>query len=237
MFPQVIHINFGVTLDQNPDLGQNIHMVNPQNRQTLPAGKSAASPGASALHEKLYSVALERVRQRGFEAVTVSEVTREANVAKGTFFNYFRSKDHILSEYLKRTLSEILKDLADRGQSGTEAILSLSDLVVSRLMADPKVAAALIPRLGSLPPSTDGAPSEIESLQEWIQSRLAETLPVRVPLVDPPHRTSLPSHLTWALRGKLEEWARGGMQGGKNLGKSVRKEVGFLLASAGLPGE
>jgi hypothetical protein len=58
-----------------------------------------------------------------------------------------------------------------------------------------------------------------------------------VPLVDPPHRTSLPSHITWAIRGKLEEWARGGRQGGKNLKKGVRRELGFLLASAGLPSE
>jgi AcrR family transcriptional regulator len=182
-------------------------------------------------------VALSRIRQKGFEGVTVSEITREAGVAKGTFFNYFRTKDHILSEYLRRTLAKLLAEVDGRGHSGTDAILTLSDRVVDALLSDPKVAGALIPRLGSLPPSQAGAPTEIDLLRDWIRAKLGESLPVRVPLVDPPHSTSLPSHLTWALRGRLEEWTRGGQQGGKSLKKTVRRELAFLLASAGLPSE
>ena len=182
-------------------------------------------------------MALVRIREKGFEGVTVSEITREAKVAKGTFFNYFRSKDHILSEYLKRTVERILKEVEDHGHSGTDAILALCDGVVDTFVADPRIAEALIARMGSLPPARPGAPTEISLLRDWIRAKLGETLPVQVPLVDPPHPTSLPSHLTWALRGKLEEWREGGQQGGKTLKKTVRREIGFLLASAGLPSE
>lgn len=236
MFPQVIH-RTPVGLDQIHDLGQTIHMTNSHPGSTSPASPKVPSSAPSPVGEKLFAVALTRIREKGFEGVTVSEVTREAGVAKGTFFNYFRSKDHILSEYLIRTVERILREVENRGHSGTDAILALSDTIVDSLLADPKVAEALIARLGSLPASRAGAPSGMHILQDWIQAKLGETLPVRVPLVDPPHPTSLPAHLTWALRGKLEEWAQSGQQGGKSLKKTVRRELGFILASAGLPSD
>jgi len=212
-------------------------MATSKSGPTSPAAAPPLSNASSPVGEKLFAVALSRIRQKGFDGVTVSEITREAGVAKGTFFNYFRSKDHILSEYLKRTIEKLLAEVEDRGHSGTEAILALSDGVVDSLLADSRVAGALVARLGSLPPSQAGAPTEIDLLQSWMQAKLAETLPVRVPLVDPPHASSLPSHLTWALRGRLEEWTRGGQSAGKSLKKTVRREIGFLLASAGLPSE
>jgi len=46
--------------------------------------------------EKLFTTALELFRERGYEAVSVREITAMAKVAKGTFFNYFPSKDHLL---------------------------------------------------------------------------------------------------------------------------------------------
>jgi len=224
-------------VDQDNDLGQTIDMTSRTAAKSSPATSSTTSGSGGGVGERLFSIALTRIREKGFEGVTVSEITREASVAKGTFFNYFRTKDHILSEYLRRTLREALESVEDRGHSGTGAILALCDSLLDRLLADPLVANALISRLGSLPPSQTGEPSEMTNLQSWIGSRLAETLPIRVPLVDPPHPTSLPSHLTWALRGKLEEWSSGRIQGGKVLRKAVHREMGFLLSSAGLPSE
>ena len=46
--------------------------------------------------ERLYEAALELFRTQGYEATTVSQITTRAGLAKGTFFNYFSTKDAVL---------------------------------------------------------------------------------------------------------------------------------------------
>ena len=45
---------------------------------------------------RLVEASLECFSERGFDATTVEEITRRAGVAKGTFFNYFRTKVDVL---------------------------------------------------------------------------------------------------------------------------------------------
>lgn len=49
-----------------------------------------------ATRARLVEASLTCFSQRGFDGVTVGEITRRAGVAKGTFFNYFRSKVDVL---------------------------------------------------------------------------------------------------------------------------------------------
>jgi AcrR family transcriptional regulator len=46
----------------------------------------------------LLEAAHDLFRDKGYEATTVEEITGRADVAKGTFFNYFPSKEALLSE-------------------------------------------------------------------------------------------------------------------------------------------
>ncbi|MBM4457164.1 MAG: TetR/AcrR family transcriptional regulator [Chloroflexi bacterium] len=46
--------------------------------------------------ERLYEAALELFRAQGYETTTVDQITRQAGLAKGTFFNYFPTKDAVL---------------------------------------------------------------------------------------------------------------------------------------------
>jgi len=45
---------------------------------------------------KIFEVAGRLFKEKGFEDVTVDEITREAGIAKGTFFNYFPTKTSLL---------------------------------------------------------------------------------------------------------------------------------------------
>src|ERR1700674_4943429 len=46
--------------------------------------------------ERLFRAALDLFAKKGFAKTTVEDITEAADVGKGTFFNYFPSKDHIL---------------------------------------------------------------------------------------------------------------------------------------------
>jgi TetR/AcrR family transcriptional regulator, cholesterol catabolism regulator len=46
--------------------------------------------------ERLYAAALTLFRSQGYESTTVDQIARRAGLAKGTFFNYFPTKDSIL---------------------------------------------------------------------------------------------------------------------------------------------
>jgi AcrR family transcriptional regulator len=46
----------------------------------------------------LLEAALALFHEKGYEATTVEEITEQADVAKGTFFNYFPSKEALLDE-------------------------------------------------------------------------------------------------------------------------------------------
>lgn len=61
---------------------------------SLATGKRAASK--QARRDRLYDAALDLFRQQGYEQTTVDQIARAAGVAKGTFFNYFSTKDAIL---------------------------------------------------------------------------------------------------------------------------------------------
>ncbi|HSJ55538.1 MAG TPA: helix-turn-helix domain-containing protein, partial [Anaerolineae bacterium] len=48
--------------------------------------------------QALLVAALDLFRAKGYDAATVEEITEKADVAKGTFFNYFASKEAMLGE-------------------------------------------------------------------------------------------------------------------------------------------
>lgn len=57
--------------------------------------------------ERLFRSALELFAQKGFAETTVEHITEPADVGKGTFFNYFPSKDHILLAFGEMQLSKL----------------------------------------------------------------------------------------------------------------------------------
>ena len=65
-------------------------------------------------HHRLLEAGERLFREHGFDATTVEEIAVASDVAKGTFFNYFPSKEALLGEILYlRTQSVLLSAPAD----------------------------------------------------------------------------------------------------------------------------
>src|SRR5437016_11093492 len=59
------------------------------------------------IRERLFRAALNLFAQKGFLETTVEDITEAADVGKGTFFNYFPSKDHILLAFGEMQLGKL----------------------------------------------------------------------------------------------------------------------------------
>src|ERR1700690_3452539 len=51
---------------------------------------------SAEIRERLFRAALDLFAKNGFAETTVEDITEAADVGKGTFFNYFPSKEHLL---------------------------------------------------------------------------------------------------------------------------------------------
>jgi AcrR family transcriptional regulator len=56
--------------------------------------------------QRIFREAIGLFRERGFEATTVDEITERADVARGTFFNYFPRKEAVLAYLSEQRLIE-----------------------------------------------------------------------------------------------------------------------------------
>jgi AcrR family transcriptional regulator len=105
-------------------------MVNSQRKFEANAGKEGDLPGrrqrrAAETRVRLFRCALELVAERGLANVTVEDITEAADVGKGTFFNYFGKKEHVLGVMAEIQLGKIREaaQRAGRGRQTTEETL------------------------------------------------------------------------------------------------------------------
>ena len=57
--------------------------------------------------ERLFRAALDLFARKGFAETTVEDITNAADLGKGTFFNYFPSKEHILLAFGEMQLAKL----------------------------------------------------------------------------------------------------------------------------------
>ncbi len=95
----------------------------------------------------LFRSALKLIAERGLASVTVEDITEAADVGKGTFFNYFASKDHVLGVMAEIQLSKGREAAAKAGE-GRQPIRIVLRHLVRRLAEEPgrspRLARALI---------------------------------------------------------------------------------------------
>jgi len=64
-------------------------------RNASPANRRTRSERKAELKQRIVDVALKLFQQKGFDATTTKAIARQAGIAEGTVFNYFRTKEEI----------------------------------------------------------------------------------------------------------------------------------------------
>src|SRR6201987_5339530 len=110
----------------------------PRSLPATPPRSDRRERGRLETRERIYRAALELFAERGFMETTVEDITEAADVGKGTFFNYFPTKAHVLATYgaerlatvqyaLRRARAtdgpvlDVLEDLLAKGHAGQSA--------------------------------------------------------------------------------------------------------------------
>src|SRR5208282_4256304 len=82
------------------------------------------------IRERLFRAALDLFAERGYLETTVEDITEAADVGKGTFFNYFPTKEHVLAQYGDERVAAVERAL-EKARAGGRPVLSvLKDLAV-----------------------------------------------------------------------------------------------------------
>src|ERR1035437_7115873 len=85
---------------------------------------------------RLFRCALELFAERGFSSVTVEDITEAADVGKGTFFNYFESKDHVLGVMAEIQVARV-EEAAPLVASGKQKIQTVFHHLARGLAKEP----------------------------------------------------------------------------------------------------
>lgn len=93
----------------------------------------------------------------GYEAVTIDAICRLANVARGTVYNYFSSKDHLLMAAVVQWAEECTSAIHSNPPEGAtlqDRIVGALGFVADRVMREPKFFRAGFQALSSPTPAT-----------------------------------------------------------------------------------
>lgn len=84
--------------------------------------------------QSIVNAAMMLIREHGYDATTMEQIAEEADIAKGTLYNYFPVKEAIVSEFIRRTSveknSERLARLPALPDTRTRMMMVFSELMV-----------------------------------------------------------------------------------------------------------
>jgi AcrR family transcriptional regulator len=105
----------------------------------LPAAKGTPDRRqrrSTEIHERLFRAALKLFAEKGFAETTVEDITEAADVGKGTFFNHFPSKDHLLIGFSDMQLGK-LQDVVSGMRESKEPMPVFLRKLTARMTEEP----------------------------------------------------------------------------------------------------
>jgi TetR/AcrR family transcriptional regulator, cholesterol catabolism regulator len=127
----------------------------------------------AARRERVIAAALDLAREGGYEAVQMRDVAAQANVALGTIYRYFASKDHLLAAALvewARDLELRVSQRPPRGDGIAQRMIDILSRATRAMEKDPRLSGAVISALSSPDPQAAICQEEVGSVMARIQA-------------------------------------------------------------------
>ncbi len=160
-----------------------------------------------ARRQRVIDAAMSLGLEGGYEAVQMRDVAARADVAMGTVYRYFTSKDHLLAATLVHWVELLDTRLAQqpaRGDNPDARVLDVLDRALRAMGRQPKLVAAVFTSLSSPDAGAVGCQQQITQLMEGIITRaFGEPQPP-----DPAERARIIGHVWYsALVGWINGWS------------------------------
>jgi AcrR family transcriptional regulator len=124
---------------------------------------------SAEIRERLFRAALDLFAKKGFANTTVEDITEAADVGKGTFFNYFPSKDHILLAFGEMQLAKLEAAIEEARTSNT-SIEQFLRALPERMTQEPTRNPAMVRTLLQAYLSTNGVREAMVDMQRRVQA-------------------------------------------------------------------
>jgi AcrR family transcriptional regulator len=98
---------------------------------------------SAELRERIFRASLDLFAKKGFAETTVEDITNAADVGKGTFFNYFPSKDHILLAFGEMQLGR-LQATVEQAQNSSDPVSTFLKTLRTRMTEEPAKNPAIV---------------------------------------------------------------------------------------------
>jgi AcrR family transcriptional regulator len=127
-----------------------------------------------ARRQRVIDAAMSLALEGGYEAVQMRDVAARADVAMGTVYRYFTSKDHLLAAALVHWVEQLDARLAQHppvGDSADQRVIDALDRALRSMGRQPLLVAAVFTALASPDPAAIECQQQVSILMERIITR------------------------------------------------------------------
>ena len=178
----------------------------------------------AARRSRVISAALELAAEGGYDAVQMRDVATRAQVALGTIYRYFSSKDQLLAAALVQWAGELrgrLGHRAPRGVSAADRLVDILHRVSDAMEHNLALTSALVTAIASPDPAVIDCQNDVAAIMvDLCGPALAD--------LDPDLRDGVMRALSWVWFGALIGWVNGWNNSG-TVGEELENAARLLL--------
>ena len=193
---------------------------------TSPTGLTSAQ---TARRERVIRAALDLGAEGGYDAVQMRDVAARSEVALGTIYRYFSSKDHLLAAALVTWTEDLERRVARRPPKGSTPAERVGDVLLRATQAmerQPRLTEAVVLAISSPDAGAASCQSEVaDSFARVMDRAMPDDLDEEV-------RADLARVLNFVWYGALLGWVNG-WSGTTDVGAEISNATRLLLDQYG----
>lgn len=187
-------------------------------------GGDTLTRSQAARRSRVIDAAIELAAEGGYDAVQMRDVATRAQVALGTIYRYFSSKDQLLAAALVQWAAEMEDRLTSRparGTTTTERVVDLLRRASRALEENPQLTAALVTAIASPDPAVRECQTDVSMIMVNLLSTALADLPAG-------ERDGIMRVLSWVWFAALIGWVNGWSNSG-TVGAELENAARLLL--------